>query len=134
MDTTAYGIGIDTSMAMDDAEQAIRAALAAEGFGILTEIDVAATMKAKLGVEGTPYKILGACNPPLAHAALGIDEHIGLLLPCNVIVYEVPHGVRIEAMDPGIMSQMVDDPAMVDVAAQARQRLVRALAAVEVSS
>lgn len=133
MDTTAYGIGIDTSLTVADAEAAIREALAGEGFGILTEIDVAATLKAKLGLERAPYKILGACNPVLASQALGVDEHIGLLLPCNVIVYQADQGSRIEAMEPRIMSQMIDDPAIGPIAAEARERLVRALQAVETS-
>lgn len=134
MDTTAYGIGIDTPLPIAAAEAAIREALAAEGFGILTEIDVAATLKAKLGLERTPYRILGACNPVLASQALTIDEHIGLLLPCNVIVYESGAGSRVEALEPRIMSQMVDDPAIGPVAAEARERLVRALAAVAASA
>jgi uncharacterized protein (DUF302 family) len=133
MDTTSYGIGIDTSLDMEAAEAAITAALSAEGFGILTEIDVKATMKKKLDLDRTPYKILGACNPHLANRALGVDEHIGLLLPCNVVVYEVEGGTRVEAMEPGIMSQMVEDPAIEPIAAEARERLVRALEAVEAS-
>lgn len=130
MDTTAYGIGISTDLAMGEAEAAIRSALQEQGFGILTEIDVQATMKAKLDVDRPAYKILGACNPPLAHRALGVDEHIGLLLPCNVIVYEIERGTRIEAMEPGIMSQMVEDPDIQPIAAEARERLVAALEAV----
>jgi uncharacterized protein (DUF302 family) len=133
MDTTSYGIGIDTPFDMAAAEAAITEALGAEGFGILTEIDVKATMKAKLDLDRTPYKILGACNPHLANRALGVDEHIGLLLPCNVIVYEVEGGTRIEAMEPGIMSKMVEDSAIEPIASEARERLVRALSAVEAS-
>jgi uncharacterized protein (DUF302 family) len=130
MDTTTYGIGIDTPLDMEAAEAAITEALAAEGFGILTEIDVKATMKVKLDIDRSPYKILGACNPHLANRALGVDEHIGLLLPCNVIVYEVADGTRVEAMEPAIMSRMVEDPAIEPIASEARQRLVRALEAV----
>jgi uncharacterized protein (DUF302 family) len=133
MDQTAYGIGISTDLGMEGAEQAARDALAAEGFGVLTEIDVKATMKAKLGIDRAPYKILGACNPVLADRALGVDEHIGLLLPCNVIVYEGETGTRIEAMEPAIMSRMVEDPAIEPIAAEARQRLIRALETIEVS-
>ena len=133
MDQTAYGIGISTDLDMESAEQAARDALVAEGFGVLTEIDVKATMKAKLDVDRAPYKILGACNPALANKALGVDEHIGLLLPCNVIVYESETGTRIEAMEPGIMSRMVEDPAIEPIAAEARQRLIRALETIEVA-
>lgn len=133
MDTTSYGIGIVTSLDMEAAEAAITEALSAEGFGILTEIDVKATMKQKLDVDRPPYKILGACNPHLANRALGVDEHIGLLLPCNVIVYEVEGGTRVEAMEPAIMSNMVEGPDIEPIATEARERLVRALEAVAAS-
>lgn len=134
MDEFGYGIGIDTSLEMEAAEAAIRDALSAEGFGILTEIDVQKTLKAKIEVDRAPYKILGACNPHLAHQALGVDEHIGLLLPCNVVVYEAGDTTRIEAMEPAIMSRLVDDPAIASIAAEARERLVRALQVVESAS
>jgi len=134
MNEFEYGIGIETQMSAAEADVAVRAALAAEGFGILTEIDVATTLKEKLGVDRTPYRILGACNPALANKALGVDEHIGLLLPCNVIVYETASGSNVEAMEPMIMSQLVDDDAMDSIAAEAREGLVRALAALEAES
>ena len=130
MDTTAYGIGVDSSLDVAAAEQAIRTALAAEGFGVLTEIDVASTLKTKLGIDSRPYRILGACNPVLAARALEIDRHVGLLLPCNVIVYETDTGSRIEALEPGVMVTLIADPAMQSIAAEARERLVRALHAV----
>lgn len=126
-----YGITIDTSLGIDEADAAVRAALSEEGFGILTEIDVAATLKAKLDVDRRPYRILGACNPVLANRALGVDEHIGLLLPCNVIVYETDSGTRIEAMDPGVMSRVSSAAALVEIAGEARERLERALASIE---
>lgn len=131
MNEFKYGIGIETEMSVDEADLAVRAALADEGFGILTEIDVAATLKAKLDVDRAPYRILGACNPTLANQALGVDVHIGLLLPCNVIVYETERGSNIEAMEPTIMSQLVDDDAIVPIASQAREGLMRALSAVD---
>jgi len=130
VDQTKYGIGVETALDMAAAEDAIREALGAEGFGILTEIDVQATLKAKIDVDRAPYKILGACNPHLANRALGVDEHIGLLLPCNVIVFQIEGGTRIEALEPAIMSQMIDDPAIGPIATEARERLVRALEAV----
>lgn len=131
MDLMTYGIGVDTPLPVGEAEAAIRAALAEQGFGVLTEIDVAATLKEKLGVERRPYKILGACNPALAAQALEVDGHVGLLLPCNVIVYETDGGSRVEALEPQIMSQMIDDTRIQPIAAEARSRLVKALEAVE---
>ncbi len=131
MNEFTYGIGIDTEMSVAEAESAIREALADEGFGILTEIDVAATLKAKLDVDRASYRILGACNPMLANRALGEDEHVGLLLPCNVVVYETDRGSRVEAMDPAIISQLVDGDAIGGIAAEARDRLIRALSVVE---
>ncbi len=131
MNEFKYGIGIETEMSVADAEAAVRAALAEEGFGILTEIDVAATLKAKLDVDRPAYRILGACNPMLANQALGVDEHIGLLLPCNVIVYETDRGSNVEALKPAIMSQFVEGDVINAIAAEARQRLLKALAVVE---
>lgn len=131
MKDLAYGIGIETQLSVAAAEEAIREALAAEGFGILSEIDVAATMKKKLDIDRTPYRILGACNPVLANRALGVDEHIGLLLPCNVVVYETAVGANVEAMEPELMSRFVDGDEIAAIAAEARERLVRALRAVE---
>ncbi len=122
-----YGIAIETSLSVDEADAAVREALAEEGFGVLTEIDVAATLKTKLDVDLRPYRILGACNPVLADRALGIDEHVGLLLPCNVIVYETDSGTRVEAMDPDVMSRVSSAAALAEVAREARERLERAL-------
>ncbi len=126
-----YGIGIATQLSLEAAESATRDALSAEGFGVLTEIDVAATLMEKLGVEHPPYRILGACNPALAQRALDADEHIGLLLPCNVIVYEAKDGTRVEVLDPGVMSRVTGDERIDAIAAEARERLLRALSAVE---
>ncbi len=133
MEEFPYGIAVVTTLDPAVAEERVRDALAAEGFGILTEIDVAATLRTKLGVERPPYKILGACNPPLAHRALEADEQIGLLLPCNVVVYEAREGTVVAAMAPDLMAQMSSSPEMEAVAAEARERVARAISTLKPS-
>jgi uncharacterized protein (DUF302 family) len=130
MTTKHYGMSVHTSLTLDEAEARIREALAAEGFGILTEIDVAATLEAKLGIERRPYKILGACNPPLANRALEADESIGLLLPCNVVVYEDADGTVVSAIEPLMMADL--SPAVQDIADEAHDALERALGAIPI--
>ena len=114
-------------MSPADAEVAVRSALAEQGFGVLTEIDVAAVFRAKLGVERPFLKILGACNPTFAQRALQIDPSVSLLLPCNVVVEDIGHGTKVSAVDPlGLM----DDPAFADLAGEVSTRLQQALDAV----
>ena len=116
-----------TGISFDDALAKTLAALKAEGFGVLSDIDVQRAMKDKLGVEMPPYRILGACNPPLAHQALQVEPDIGLLLPCNVIVREVaPEHVVVGFLDPQIMVGLVGRPEVKAVADAAEQRLRRA--------
>ncbi|TNF36654.1 MAG: DUF302 domain-containing protein [Deltaproteobacteria bacterium] len=112
---------------MDDAVARVTEALKAEGFGVLTTIDVEATMRAKLGVEFGPYRILGACNPSLAHAALTHAPALGLLLPCNVTVRQVPGGMEVSFVKPTEMFQALDDPGLAKVAHDADVKLKRAV-------
>lgn len=110
-----------------EAVEAVKAALAEQGFGTLTEVDVAATLRAKIGKEMGPYVIVGACNPGLAGRALDIEPQIGVLLPCNVVVRETEHGVLVEAMDPGMMATLVDRDELSPVADEARRLIGDAL-------
>ncbi|MDH6115481.1 uncharacterized protein (DUF302 family) [Kitasatospora sp. MAP12-15] len=122
-----YGLSVWLDLPFADAVERVRAALAAEGFGILTEIDVQATLRAKLGEEMEDYLILGACNPPLAHRALGVDRRIGVLLPCNVVVRTADGGTVVEAMDPQVMVRITDRAELTPVADEATARLRAAL-------
>jgi uncharacterized protein (DUF302 family) len=125
-----YGITITTAEPFIETVARVREALREQGFGVLTEIDVRATMRDKLGAEMEDYIILGACNPPLAHRALAADRSIGLLLPCNVVV-RAGHGETVvEAMDPQVMTQVAEVPALTDVAEEAAVRLRAALAGI----
>lgn len=131
MNKTTYGYERTTALSFADAEAAIREALAEQGFGILTEIDVAATLKDKLGVERDAYKILGACNPVLANQAIGFDDHMGLLLPCNVVVATVDGSTRVSVVDPHVMLSVAGASAELEaVASEARDQLVAALEAI----
>jgi uncharacterized protein (DUF302 family) len=125
-----YGISKSTSLSPADAETAVRESLAAVGFGILTEIDVAATLHDKIGVDRAPYKILGACNPGLANQALQTEESIGLLLPCNVVVYESGGSTVVAALEPLTMVDLTGNDDLAEVASQARSALEKALAAI----
>jgi uncharacterized protein (DUF302 family) len=117
---------IDTIVELtpEQAEAAVRDALAEQGFGVLTEIDVAATLKAKLGVERPALKILGACNPSIAHRALELDASVSLLLPCNVVIEVVDGRTRVAAVDP---RELMDDPRLAELADDAAARLQAAI-------
>lgn len=108
---------------MSAAEERVRTALTEAGFGVLTEIDVQATMKKKLGEDMGGYLILGACNPKMAHQALGLEPRVGAMLPCNVILREVDGGIEVSAIDPVASMQAIDNPDLTRVAGQVRDML-----------
>jgi len=123
-----YAMTRTTSLPVEEADRRIREALQGEGFGVLTEIDVRATLKKKLGVEIAPYFILGACNPALALQAISAEPDVGLLLPCNVVVRELPEGeTLIEALDPVIQLEIATNDRLRALSVQVRDRLLRAL-------
>jgi uncharacterized protein (DUF302 family) len=127
----SYGTTITLDTPFEDALTQVREALAGQGFGILSEIDVQATLRAKIGAEMEPYLILGACNPPLANQALGVDRSIGLLLPCNVVVRGAGDSTVVEVLDPQIMVTVTGEPGLEPVAEEAGRRLDAAVAALK---
>ena len=132
VETTRYGLRVEVPVDYDRAVGEATAALKGQGFGVLTTIDVKSTMKQKLDKDFRKYVILGACNPPLAHRALETELEIGLLLPCNVIVYETEPGKSVvAAMAPVGAMSVVGNPALAPVAEESEQRLRRALASLE---
>jgi uncharacterized protein (DUF302 family) len=120
---TGYTLSAKTTSSFDDAVERVRAELAEEGFGVLCEIDVRATLKAKLGIDREPYVILGACNPPLAHQALEEEPELGTLLPCNVAIYRSGEETHIAAIDPERMLSIVGNDELEPVARDVRARL-----------
>ncbi len=127
----AYGFGTTLAVPYEEAIPRVKEALKAEGFGVLTEIDVRQTLQEKLGIEMEPYLILGACNPPLAHRALEEEPEVGLLLPCNVVVRAQGEGSRVEIADPQAMLGIVGNPHLDALATEARQRLQRVISSLE---
>ena len=125
----SYRTSVTLDIPVANAVSRVRAALQQQGFGVLTEIDVTATLRARLGAQIEDYIILGACNPPFAHQALDIDRSIGLLLPCNVVIRAVPAGTVVEALDPQVMVTLTGRPELKPVANEVARRLGGALAA-----
>jgi len=126
-----YGFGTTLHAPYEEVIPRVKEALKAEGFGVLTEIDVRRTLRDRLGAEMEPYLILGACNPVLAHRALEQEPEIGLLLPCNVVVRAVEDGSRVEIADPEAMLGIVGKEQLDIIAKEAKQRLLRVIAALE---
>jgi len=124
-----YVFGKTVDLKFADAVARVTQELGKEGFGVLTEIDVAATLKKKLGLDMPPYRILGACNPQFAHQAIEFEPQIGALLPCNVVVREEAGKTRVEIMDPQSVLQLVGRPEIAGIAEEVRKRLERVLAA-----
>ena len=125
-----YAIARTTSLPFEEAVERVRAALADEGFGVLCEIDVRATLQTKLGVEREPYLILGACNPSLAHLALSAEPELGVLLPCNVVVHVESGTTHVLAVDPRPLFELVGRDEVAPVADEVRERLVRVVEAI----
>ena len=124
---TVYTIAGTTSLPYAEAVERVREELVREGFGVLTEIDVRATLREKLGEEVDPYVILGACNPSYAHRALGLEPDLGALLPCNVVVYVRDGETRVSAVDPVALLSIVDNPELAEIAGDVRSRVERAV-------
>jgi uncharacterized protein (DUF302 family) len=122
-----YAMTARTGASFAEASTRIREALKAQGFGVLTEIDVQSTLREKLGAQMEQYVILGACNPPLAHRALSADRSIGLLLPCNVVVRAAGDGTFVEALDPRVIAAVAGQPELTGIAEDAAARLRAAL-------
>ena len=125
----SYYLNKTLQRTFEEAIEQVTEALKTEGFGVLTEIDVKATLKKKLDVDFHKYRILGACNPPFAHKALQAEDKIGLMLPCNVIVQETDEGsIEVAAIDPIASMQAIDNPKLIDIAKQVQQKMKNVIA------
>lgn len=134
MDRNKFSISTELEIKFDDAVTQTITCLKDEGFGVLTEIDVKETFKEKLGIDFKRYRILGACNPSLAYKVLSEEEKIGLFLPCNVIVYEIPEGkIKVAAVDPVEAMSIVGNDAIRPIAEEVRQKLLSVISALEKS-
>lgn len=127
---TGYTIDRQVTGSFAEVVERVTAALKAEGFGVLSDLDIQATLKAKLGADFRPYRILGACNPPLAHQALSVEPTIGAMLPCNVVVQEQQGGVLVSAIDPLVGMERIGNPALTTIATTVADKLRRVIAAV----
>lgn len=125
-----YGFSKTIDLTYEQAIEKVTAELKKEGFGVLTSIDVKETLKQKINVDFKKYAILGACNPPIAHKALQVEEELGLLLPCNVIVYEKDDKTRVSIFDPMVMTWIIENDNMKPIASEVQERLQRVLAAI----
>jgi uncharacterized protein (DUF302 family) len=125
-----YGFSKTTDYTFSQAIEKVTAELKKEGFGILTTIDVKETLKNKINVDFKNYTILGACNPPIAHKALQTEEELGLLLPCNVVVYEKDNKIVVSIFDPMMMTKVIDNDKMIPIASEVKEKLQRVLEAV----
>jgi len=124
-----YAIGVTLAAPYDDVVPLVKQALKDEGFGVMSEIDVQAALREKLGVEGGSYLIIGACNPSLAHRALQAEPDLGVFLPCNVIVYEAPDGTHVGAVDPQGMLGGIRNPVLEEIAVEVKRQFMRVIAA-----
>jgi uncharacterized protein (DUF302 family) len=127
----SYALQVATQRSFEDAVARATELLVQQGFGVLTEIDVQATLKKKLGLDYRPYKILGACNPPFAHRALEAEPHVGVLLPCNVVVWDEGTRRVVAAMEPRVMAGIVDSPEITRVAEEISTRVHRVLEGID---
>ncbi len=123
----SYYFSKKTALGFAEAIEKVTEALKNEGFGILTEIDVKETLKKKLDIDFRPYKILGACNPSFAYKALQVEDNVGIMLPCNIIVQEKENGVEIAAIDPVVSMQAIANPQLNDIAGEIRKKLHRVI-------